>query len=363
MGGNGQGFIAPLHRPSRRADRCPTRSRRSARSSWRIARTPAPHRSDCVGHPDQEVGAREEERGRRSELAALGCPCLGEPEVFGPHRYERGAMLNPLGTRGDLFAAAPDANGAMPDASGEAHPVVRTARRRVGSDAPIEPRDAMREGRHAPPVPRGAPPVACDRRPAPPDAPLAPRHASLVSRDASPVLGVAPPARRDAPRVGRDARPAPPVAAPVPRDAPRIRGDAVRRRRRRSRRVIRSRRASWGARPIPSERDRVGWEFFGARDLALGTECAKTSSPRILPCPRRAAVCRLEELVGEASPRFLPIPGACLTRGDGAPRAPRHPKIASRSFSAEILTTCASPGRLARGQSRVAPARFLSWSV
>jgi hypothetical protein len=55
------------------------------------------------------------------------------------------------------------------------------------------------------------------------------------------------------------------------------------------------------------------------------------------------------------------LPSSLARRGWGRSfRTGSQPRIASRSFSVEIRTTRASPGRLARGQSRVAPARFLS---
>jgi hypothetical protein len=107
-----------------------------------------------------------------------------------------------------------DPFGTMPDAKREGRSVVRTALRRVGSDAPIERRDALREGRHAPPVPR--------------DSPLTPR---------------------DAPTTPSDALPVSPDAPPIRRDVPGIRCDAVRRRRYRSRRVRGSSRPSLVARP------------------------------------------------------------------------------------------------------------------
>jgi len=56
-----------------------------------------------------------------------------------------GAVRDPFGTMPDPFEA-------MRDANGEARSITRIARRRVGSDAPIEPRDAPREGRHASPT-------------------------------------------------------------------------------------------------------------------------------------------------------------------------------------------------------------------
>jgi len=203
------------YRRCRSAERCPTSSRESPRRSWSIGRVLASHRSDCVGYLDGDVGVREEERRKRSALEAHACGCLGMHEGFGQHSCERVAMHDPLRAMRDPF-------GTMPDANGDARYVARTALRRVGSDAPIERGDALREGRHAPP--------------APPDSP-----------------------------------PAPPDAAPVPCDASRIRSDAVRRRRRRSRRVTRSSRTSLGAlpgvdhaaaapcayRPIPRERKRV----------------------------------------------------------------------------------------------------------
>jgi hypothetical protein len=102
------------------------------------------------------VGVRKEERAKRSELEAHGCACLGVLEVFGQYHYERGAMPYPFG--------------AMPDANVEVRSVVRIASRRVGSVAQIERRDALREGRHAPPVPYDAQPVPRDALPVPGDA-------------------------------------------------------------------------------------------------------------------------------------------------------------------------------------------------
>jgi hypothetical protein len=178
------------------------------------------HRSDCVGHPDEDAGVLEEKRGERSGLEAHHCLCLGVLEAFGQHPYERGVM---------------------PDANREARSMIRSASRRVGSDAAIEPRDALREGRRAPPAPRDAPPAPRDAVPAPRDAVPAPRDAVPTPRDAVPVP-------RDAPC--------------TPGDAPCIRSDAVRRRGRHLRRV---RRLS----PIPREKERVPREAFGARDGAL----------------------------------------------------------------------------------------------
>jgi hypothetical protein len=155
-------------------------------------------------------------------------------EGFGLHPHERGGTPAPFG--------------AMPDANGESLSAVRTGRRRVGSDARVERRDAVREGRHAPAVPSDAPPVAPSGSPAPPDAPPAPCH-----------------------------------ALPILSNAPRIRSEAVRRRRRHSRRVMRSTRTSLGdlpgvdhaaaelraCRPIPRERGQVLRKLCGARDDAL----------------------------------------------------------------------------------------------
>jgi hypothetical protein len=138
------------------------------------------------------VGVLEEERAKRSELEAHRCVYLGMLEVFGQYHFERGAMPDPFGATPHLF-------GAMPDANVETRSVARIAPRRVGSDAQIERRDALREGRHAPPVPCDALPVSCDALP--------------VSCDALPVSC---------------------DALLVPWDAPRIRSDAVRRGRRHS---------------------------------------------------------------------------------------------------------------------------------
>jgi hypothetical protein len=121
----------------------------------------------------------------------------------------------------------PDPFEAVSNASGEVRSLARTASRRMGSDARIERRDAVHEGRRAPPIPR-------DALPAPPDA---------------------PPVPRDGP--------------PIPGDAPRIRSDTARRRRRKSRRVTQSSRTSRGARPVSRERERVPRVLFGARDDAL----------------------------------------------------------------------------------------------
>jgi hypothetical protein len=170
----------------------------------------APHPSDCVGLRDGDVDVLEEERGERSELEAYPCVCLGVLDVLGQRPYERGGM--------------PDPFGAMPDANREALSVARTAPRRVGSHARIERRDALRKGRHPPPVPRDAPPVTWDARPAPPDAP------------------------------------------PIPGDAPRIRSDPVRMRRLHSRRVMWSSPTSWSARSIPRERERARRKLLGAQD-------------------------------------------------------------------------------------------------
>jgi hypothetical protein len=82
---NGQRFCTRADRRSRSTERCPTSSRERARPSWCVGRTLAPHRSDCVGHLDEEVGARGEEQGKRSELEAHPCICLGVLEVFGQH--------------------------------------------------------------------------------------------------------------------------------------------------------------------------------------------------------------------------------------------------------------------------------------
>jgi hypothetical protein len=215
-----QCLFARACRHSRNAERCARSSKESPRSSWSISRMLALHRSDCVGHPDEDAGVLEEKRGECSGLEAQHCLCLRVLEAFGQHRYERGVM--------------PDAFGAMPDANREARSIIRTASRRVGSDAEIEPRDALREGRRAPPAPRDAPPVP---------------------RDAVPVsLGALP--------VSRGAVPVPRDASCTPGDAPCIRSDAVRKRGRQSRRVRRSS-------PIPREKERVPREAFGAQDDAL----------------------------------------------------------------------------------------------
>jgi hypothetical protein len=257
-------LYARARRRARHAERRPTRSRERARSSCRIGRPLAPHRSDCVGHRDEEVGVREEERGRRSGLEAHGCFCVGVREVFALYAYERGPTRASLPAMPDPFQVVPDANGAMCEAKREARYVTRTALRRVGGDGSIGRRDALREGRRAAPVPR-------DARPAPTDAPAVPRHAA--------------PEPPDAPAVRRHAPLELPDALPIRGDAPRLGSNAVRRRRRRSRRVRRSSPASCGAlpsighaaaeprtcRPIPRERKRAGREQVGARDDAPRT--------------------------------------------------------------------------------------------
>jgi hypothetical protein len=198
------------------------------------------HPSECVEHPDEDLGVLEEDPGEYSELEELRCVCLGMLEVFGPHPYERGAM---------------------PDANREAHSAMRTAPRRVGSDALIERMDALPEGRDAPPVPRDAAPVPCDAQPVPCDAP------------------------------------------PISRDAPCIRSDAVRKRRRHSRRVTRSSRVSLDTlpsvdhaaaeprtcRPVPRERERVRRELAGARDDAPRTRRDAERLPRDALRARRDA--------------------------------------------------------------------------
>jgi hypothetical protein len=206
IAGPEQSFLTRACRRSRYADRCTTSSRESTRPSWCIGRVLVSNRSDCVGHRHEDVGVQEEERGKHSELEAHGCGCLGMLEVFGQHSCERVAMHDPFGAMRDPFAT-------MPDANGEACSVIRIARRRVGSDAPVGRRDVLRRGRHSPPVPRDASHAPPDAAPVPRDFPPMPGHAAPVPRDASP---------------------APPDALPVPGDAPRIRSDAVRRRSRRS---------------------------------------------------------------------------------------------------------------------------------
>jgi hypothetical protein len=108
---------------------------------------------------------------------AMRCPFLAMRQVFGPHRFEGGAMPdpfgairclfepmpnpfgavrclfepmpNPFGAIRCLFESMPNPFAAMPYVKGDASSVVRIATPRMGSDAEIEGRNVLPEGGHA----------------------------------------------------------------------------------------------------------------------------------------------------------------------------------------------------------------------
>jgi hypothetical protein len=180
-----------------------------------------------VGHPDEDVGMLEKKRGEHSGLEAHHCLCLGVLEAFGQHPYERGVMPDPFGV--------------MPDANREARSIIRTASRRVGSDAlrkrgdaPPVPRDRLRKRSDASPASRDALREGGDAAPASRDALREGGDAPAVSRDALRKRGDAPPVprdarrkRSDAPPIARDARRKRSDAPPIARDALRQRSDSA----------------------------------------------------------------------------------------------------------------------------------------
>jgi hypothetical protein len=73
-----------------------------------------PHRSDCVAHPDEDVGVPEERRPKRSALEARRCVWVGMLEAFGRRRYERGKVPDPFRAMPYAFVAMPYAHRETP---------------------------------------------------------------------------------------------------------------------------------------------------------------------------------------------------------------------------------------------------------
>jgi hypothetical protein len=152
--GTGSASLRVTYHRSGYAQRCAANSRESPPPSWSVDRWLVSHRSDCVGHPDEDVGVLEDERAKRSELEAHLYVCVGLLEVLGLYPCERGGMPYPFGgnappLRSDALPLRSDAPPFRSDARRERRGAIGSAYRSPtpGSDAQIEPRDAPREGR------------------------------------------------------------------------------------------------------------------------------------------------------------------------------------------------------------------------